>query len=424
LSICFLGSLESQASLRASRRAFIVVALLVSSPPATRAAGSAVRLRTKRTTLSWSTVAMADDEESFGSDDDLHSSSSEEEEAHGEVLLPRSGSLHRANGRCSSLNGAAPAADGCASSAAPRTDSEQPEVSPHAHRGAFRPPRRRGCSKDSRSHYKRDIKWVKEGAQEDLINQEFDGHSLHHPEVQSEWSTFIQSAASVSKEMQSAPAVAPAASGIPQRTKPSWDRGVGHVPTMSERHELKFLDEFGTVEDAAEAMRVTGMRQCTCTLLWGGEKVKNGKNGVTTSALWVCKLDVMQFATYLHRKQLGDSDDTPLGPLPGFNAEAACSSAMLGRGTYVDGAWFHGMMQAVGSDEISCGFIARKVHSVRDVCCVTDVVLDRRSETDKYDAVERMWKETWAPVYKRRTGALIKSAIRKWNKRESHRRRH
>jgi hypothetical protein len=51
-----------------------------------------------------------------------------------------------------------------------------------------------------------------------------------------------------------------------------------------------------------------------------------------------------------------------------------------------------------------------------DVCCVTDVVLDRRSETDKYDAVERMWKETWAPVYKRRAGALIKSAIRKWNK--------
>jgi hypothetical protein len=334
LSFCFFASLESQ-SLRASRRAFIVVALLVSSPPATRAAGSAVRLRTKRTTLSWSTVAMADDEESFGSDDDLRSSSSEEEEAHGEVLPPRSGSLHRANGKCSSLDGAAPAADGCASSAAPRTDSEQPEVSPHAHRGAFRSPRRRGRSEDSRSHYKREIEWVKEGAKEDLINQEFDRHSLHHPDVQSEWSSFIQSAASVSKEMQSAPAVAPAASGIPQRTKPSWDRGVGHVPTMSECQELKFLDEFGTVEDAAEAMRVTGMRQCTCTLLWGGEKVKNGKNGVTTSALWVCKLDVMQFATYLHRKQLGDSDDTPSGPLPGFNAEAACSSAMLGRGQFV-----------------------------------------------------------------------------------------
>ena len=93
-------------------------------------------------------------------------------------------------------------------------------------------------------------------------------------------------------------------------------------------------------------------------------------------------------------------------------------------GTYVEGAWFHGMMQAVGSDEISCGFIARKVRSVRDVCCVTDVVLGRRRETDKYDAVARMWKETWAPVYKRRTGALVKSAIRKWNKRESRRRRH
>jgi len=93
-------------------------------------------------------------------------------------------------------------------------------------------------------------------------------------------------------------------------------------------------------------------------------------------------------------------------------------------GRDVDGAWFHGMMQAVASDEISCGFIARKVRSVRDVCCQTDVVLDRRRETDKYDAVARMWKETWAPVYKQRTGALVKSALRKWNKRESCRRRH
>ena len=38
----------------------------------------------------------------------------------------------------------------------------------------------------------------------------------------------------------------------------------------------------------------------------GGEKVK--KNGVTTSALWVCKLDVMQFATYLHRKPTLEAD--------------------------------------------------------------------------------------------------------------------
>ena len=111
-----MGSLESQASLRASRRAFIVIALLFSSPPATRAAGSAVRLRT---TLSWATVAMADDEESFGSDDDLHHSSdpsSEEEDEDREVLpriLPRRGPLRGANGwRTSSLNGAAPVRTG------------------------------------------------------------------------------------------------------------------------------------------------------------------------------------------------------------------------------------------------------------------------------------------------------------------------
>ena len=89
----------------------------------------------------------------------------------------------------------------------------------------------------------------------------------------------------------------------------------------------------------------------------------------------------------------------------------------------MNGAWFHGMMQPVGSDEISCGIVARKVRSVRDVCCMTDVVLETRTETAKYDAVARVWKETWAPVYKQRTGALVKSAIRKWNKRESQRRR-
>jgi hypothetical protein len=98
LSICFLASLESQESLRASRRAFIVVALLFSSPPATRTAGSAVRLRT---TLSWATVAMADDEESFGSDDDLHHSSdpSSEEEDEDREVLPRRGPMRGANGR-------------------------------------------------------------------------------------------------------------------------------------------------------------------------------------------------------------------------------------------------------------------------------------------------------------------------------------
>jgi hypothetical protein len=93
-------------------------------------------------------------------------------------------------------------------------------------------------------------------------------------------------------------------------------------------------------------------------------------------------------------------------------------------GRDVEGAWFHGMMQAVASDEISCGFIARKVRSVRDVCCRTDVVLERQRETAKYNEVARMWREIWAPLYKRSTGALVKSAIRKWNKRESQRRRH
>jgi len=217
------------------------------------------------------------------------------------------------------------------------------EVSPHAHRGAFRPPRRRGCSKDSRSHYKRDIKWVKEGAQEDLINQEFDGHSLHHPEVQSEWSTFIQSAASVSKEMQSAPAVAPV-----------------------ERSITRTLSVGGT--------RILGLEMRA--------------RDTSKDLAWVTVPDTeVDFPLYDGSMFVLDTDDEEqrLRPSPD--------------GRDVDGAWFHGMMQAVASDEISCGFIARKVRSVRDVCCQTDVVLDRRRETDKYDAVARMWKETCALVH-------------------------
>jgi len=185
----------------------------------------------------------------------------------------------------------------------------------------------------------REIEWVKDGVQEDLINQDFDC-SLHHSEVQREWSSFIQSAVHASKETQSAPVVS-AASEIPQRTKPSWDRVVGHVPTMSECHELKFMAEFATVEDVGEAMRATGQRQCTCTLLWGGDKVKH--NGVTTSALWVCKCDVMQFATYLHDQKLGDGHDAPAGSsirpplprLPDFNAEKASTPAMRGKGQFL-----------------------------------------------------------------------------------------
>ena len=250
--------------MRASRRGSIVVAFLFSAPPAARAARLAVRLRT---TVTWSTVVMIDDDD-FGSDDDLHSlgSFSENEDEEGEIVA-RTGPFRGANE--SRLNGAAaaaaPAPDGCASSAANQAHSKPQDVSPHAHRGALRPPRQRRRSEDSRSHYKREIEWVKEGAKEDLINQEFDGHSLHHPEVHGDWSSFIQQAASASKEMQSAP-VAPAASGIPQHTKPSWDRGVGHVPTMAECHELNFMDEFVTVEDAAEAMRTIGQRQGTCTV--------------------------------------------------------------------------------------------------------------------------------------------------------------
>ena len=42
-------------------------------------------------------------------------------------------------------------------------------------------------------------------------------------------------------------------------------------------HELNFMDEFATVEDVGEAMRAMGLRQCTCTLLWGVTRPRHFK---------------------------------------------------------------------------------------------------------------------------------------------------
>jgi hypothetical protein len=187
------------------RRCRAPLALLFESFSAPPAAGSAVRLRT---TVAWATVAMSlFDDYLNGSDDDIHpwdsASEFEGEDEHGEDFhergRPRS-SLH--------ADAAPAAADGCASSAAQRPGSEPQEVSPHAHRGAERLPRHRSRSKDSRSPRVREIEWVKDGVQEDLINQDFEC-SLHHSEVQREWSSFIQSAVNASKETQSAPVVNP-----------------------------------------------------------------------------------------------------------------------------------------------------------------------------------------------------------------------
>ena len=90
-------------------------------------------------------------------------------------------------------------------------------------------------------------------------------------------------------------------------------------------------------------------------------------------------------------------------------------------GTSVNGAWFHGMVTEVEDEGISCGFVARDVHAVRDVRLDTDVViLEGRSyaHTSKYEHTLNMWKTRGAPVYKAKTGALLEAAVKKWQVRE------
>ena len=134
----------------------------------------------------------------YGSDDDLgslHSSDFDdfEEDEEGFDASQRQCGANPSSSTPSAFVRCAPA---IGSTSASRTATVPKAVSPHVHRGAHRP-RGLRCLKDS-------LKWVKEGVKEDLVNQEFDPQSLHHPEVLSEWTSFIQSAASGSKEKQSA----------------------------------------------------------------------------------------------------------------------------------------------------------------------------------------------------------------------------
>jgi len=91
-------------------------------------------------------------------------------------------------------------------------------------------------------------------------------------------------------------------------------------------------------------------------------------------------------------------------------------------GTTVNGAWFHGMVTEVEDEGISCGFVARDIHAVRDVRLDTDVViLEGRpyAHASKYENARNTWKTRGAPVYKAKTGALLEEAVKKWQVRSA-----
>lgn len=91
----------------------------------------------------------------------------------------------------------------------------------------------------------------------------------------------------------------------------------------------------------------------------------------------------------------------------------------------VVGAWFHGMMTPVHHDEVSCGFVARHVHVVRDVCISSNVVITAAHIDQKrqllYQTVRHAWKHVWSPIYRQHTAQLVQSAVDKWSRRRSRR---
>ena len=66
------------------------------------------------------------------------------------------------------------------------------------------------------------------------------------------------------------------------------------------------------------------------------------------------------------------------------------------RGQPVNGAWFHGMVTPVADNSISCGFVARHVSAIHDVCYTSNTVLQPLHENtiakhDKQEVCQGMY---------------------------------
>jgi hypothetical protein len=103
---------------------------------------------------------------------------------------------------------------------------------------------------------------------------------------------------------------------------------------------MGFMMMANTVEDLEQLMRSHQNRQGTCCVLFGGDRVRGeGLDQRTTSAKWVCKLDVMQFAQSLYPAESG-------------RAESLCQQAMKGKDAFAN---FLQFLQS--NPTTTCGFI-------------------------------------------------------------------
>lgn len=173
-----------------------------------------------------------------------------------------------------------------------------------------------------------------------------------------------------------------------------------------------------------------GAKKCATTL--GGHR-DNGGGGNTQAEYSMGRTLSVGATRYLTMELLHESDDCSWTSIPEtavdfqlvdgseFRLDTNDEKVRLCRISSDGGerrcAWFHGMVTPIQDDKISCGFVARHVSNVTDVCCDHDIVIERSKRTQKHDTAERRWREEWAPLYRERTGTLVHRAVQSWSER-------
>ena len=170
-------------------------------------------------------------------------------------------------------------------------------------------------------------RWVEEGAAQGFISEDFQSIPLLHPDMQKSWVDMQppwrhrpQVSLVKNDRGSAASAASTAAAGQPfvedgpkdeSDTAPKTDaveppgpsmkkvrrceHRVGQVPTLGVDTNVGFMVMGKTVEDLEQLMKSRGGRQGSCCLLWNGDKARgNSVDPRTTSAKWVCKMDVME----------------------------------------------------------------------------------------------------------------------------------
>jgi len=256
-------------------------------------------------------------------------------------------------------------------------------------------------------------RWVEDGAAAGNIAEEFQSISQLHADMDRSWvdilpfmrrvSVLEQSAAPVDTASSAAAGSnqpsggdrsggqtrddtlpnGPPASGTAEQPESSKKKArhcehrIGHVPTLAEGSKMGFMMMAKTVEDLEQLMRSHQHRQGTCCVLWGGDRVRGkGLDQRTTSAKWLCKLDVMQFAQSLHSAESG-------------RAESLCQQAMRGKDAFAN---FMQFLQR--NPTTTCGFIfqaqlitaeQRKKFSYRDTQAAKEVTAWLTSNSDRVE---------------------------------------